>query len=339
MLFAISVSIFFYRHKLRWNTVFRFLKKAVIAALVIVFIINLCYYFADTFVPFSKFKFESIGFQQLQKQFSWFGFIRVPLPSNYVYALDMLHYQQEYGGGKYDSTYSGIFINGNYTTHGSFWFFYLLEMLYKFPLIILLLLLMFVFLSFNIINKSTFFQTYIFIIIPVTWFLVILSFFNPFQTGIRHIILIIPLLYLCAGLSIQHIVKQWRFKPVIWITLAYFVVSLIVYHPYYFAYTNEIISNKKLVYKKLADSSINYGQNDSAVAKHLKLEPILKTPTAQPDTGWFIVNIDAFVNLRKWPQWRYDWLQNNFEPVNVYEYVNLVFHITDEDLKRKGLSR
>ena len=303
--------------------------------LVQLFVINAAYYFYHTGIPFGTYPFVSEKFISLQKGLPAFARIRIPLPAPFIQGVDMLQQHAEWGGCQSTSTYNGIWLFDKVTCRGPLWYYYLVVGLFKLPLFIWLLIIMAIISLFRTkqFDKIAWSLTWL----PVIYFLLILSFLNPFQIGIRHAIILLPFLYLGITPVINHFVKRrkWFFISLLFLH----GISIVRFAPNIIAYTNELLWNKTKVYHIIRDSSLDYGQADKWVNAFLKNNPTYKRPANLPDTGKFVLNIGALFADRDGERNNVTWLPKNFEPVGNYRFNILLFSITEDDLKKKGLIR
>jgi len=203
---------------------------------------------------------------------------------------------------------------------------------YKTPLFILLLLAALLFYSIGKKQKQ-FDSDKLYYLVPLFYFLLTLSFFNSFQIGIRHIILIFPFMYLAIGGLIFTLMEtKWRY--IFFTLMAVHFTLLFTVFPHWMAYTNEILWDKTKVVEHIVDCSVDYGQSDGFLNKFIKEHPEYKYPSATPASGKFIVELR---NLGH--EWRSDpdpfaWLRENFKPAGEYATVFLLYDIKEADLKK-----
>jgi hypothetical protein len=119
--------------------------------------------------------------------------------------------------------------------------------------------------------------------------------------------------------------------------ILYSAISIFFYYPFIIPYTNELITDKKMVYTKFVDSSIDYGQADSSITGFIAANPGYKIQSPVPDTGKYAVVMSQVVNnyLRK--DNPYNWYQK-MKPKGLYRYVVLLYDIKQDDLIKAGFS-
>jgi len=337
ILASIAIIQFSALRAISWKTVRFAAAKAFVSIIIILLVINTVYYFRHSFVPIGQYHFRSGSFKNLQASWSFFKWLPIPVPENYLYAVDLLKFNEFLKYGDPLRTYPGNYFFGEYRDSGRFWYYYLVAGFFKMP--ISTLIFMFISLVFGALNfsKKQFLQTYSFFVVPIIGFFLVLTIVNPFQIGVRYLLVIWPSIYLSMGYGFVKIdqIKGWWILN--WVAPVYLFFSVAFYFPWVMAYTNELIIDKKTVYKKMADTNIDYGQARIEINNILKQHPEIKFASEKPDTGWILIDDLQLVNPRHYYQNPYNWLYANFEPVAQFQFVNLLFHISETDLKNKGL--
>src|SRR5947209_10368350 len=101
-------------------------------------IINLGFYFHQTRLPIADYHFMSHLFIQVKEIIhSW---MPLPFPRPFIEGLDMAKYYDQLGGGYQESSFGNVTILGHSATGGSFWYYYLISILYKTPVSYFILL-------------------------------------------------------------------------------------------------------------------------------------------------------------------------------------------------------
>ena len=296
--------------------------------IIVLVIINLAYFGEGSFRTLSRSQFQSSSFQSLART-PFVKDIPVPLPYSYVQGLDMLQFHGEIGAGHPESTHHGTFIGNASKEQGGFWYYYLYTGFYKIPITTLLLIIIGVVACF-VQFRNEFLNKHIWYLIPFVFFFVILSCFNPFQSGFRHFLLIYPFCFLLIAAAISFMQKKIRLTRSITIAfLGYAFISTALFFPWLISYTNEFITDKKTVFRKLKDSSIDYGQNSSQLQKFIKDNPGLSPLTNMPAPGKYIVSAFHLINYKD--RYNASWL-TKFEPVSHYQYSMFIFNISEADI-------
>jgi Dolichyl-phosphate-mannose-protein mannosyltransferase len=290
-------------------------------------VINSGFLFSKTFMPLGNFTFSSQLFLQLQQLLpSW---LPVPFAEAFITGLDMAKYYDQLGGGltgNPESSFANVTILNQSSTGGNFWYYYFVSVFYKTPITYFVLIGLAIYVSFKKKLVSSFTQIEWFLILPVIYYLLLMSFMYKTQCGIRHIIFIYPLLFVYCG-SAVHLFNSTKVKIVLTAQLIYLVGSVLFYYKNYYAYTNEFCYNKLAAYKKVGASNINFNQGFKALNKYLAENPTVKYAPQAPAKGVFVVMLDEYMDI--WNTGKYKWLQQ-YEPVaSVAEGCFLVFNISE----------
>jgi 4-amino-4-deoxy-L-arabinose transferase-like glycosyltransferase len=84
--------------------------------------------------------------------------------------------------------------------------------------------------------------------------------------GIRHIMPIVPLLFIITGYALTQMPK---FKYLFMVLFAWMAISFIISYPYYLNYYNEFAGGSYNGYKIAADSNTDWGQDLKRIADYI----------------------------------------------------------------------
>lgn len=285
-------------------------------------IICTAHFFYQVFLPMSDYSFMSSTFKNWQPAFSW---LPIPLPSSYLCSLDAVMYFDQLGGGVQNSLNGAPYILGQTSIKG-FWFYYFVVLLFKVPIPILLVWLGSLFLIPVNFKRSFFFRHEIFLLLPVLYFLIYMNFFYSTQVGIRHIIIIFPLLFVFAGRFITKIFESKK-QFILYLMLIYTTISVCNYFPHFLPYTNEFIMNKKLAYRKIADTNLCYGEGKNYLEKYLTENPEAILLPEKPISGKIVMEVNEMLNMNIRTVGKYDWI-HELIPVDHIHSQYLIFEVT-----------
>lgn len=155
--------------------------------------------------------------------------------------------QKEYG--------QSVYLLGQYSTHG-WWYFYPLTILMKTTVPILILL------PFSVILLTRSDHSYkgvtlLFLLAPIASYILVFS-ISGYSVALRYLLPIYPFAFIMIG-AIGEKVNQYRTYLVVaalWHGVSSFAVS-----PHYLAYFNEIFGGPGQGYRYLADSNLDWGQD------------------------------------------------------------------------------
>jgi len=269
--------------------------RLVVLGIVVLFMINLGFLFNHPGKSLEEFKLASHSFTGLQSSF--IGSIPLPLPAPYIIGLDQTTYMNELGAGD-PNVSDANYLLGEKRTGTGFWYYYLVVFVFKTPLASLLLFIAAVVFLFIRKKKQGHPSTMLFLLGLIFYFLLVLGFQNNVQIGIRHALMVYPLLYVLAGFIVQLPFYQKRTK---WLSSLLVIYSLVTYYYFYpnlISYSNELIPIKKDAYKIMADSNLDFGQGKYALEKYLRKHPDVQIIGAQPGKrGNFVIGVNDYLDL------------------------------------------
>ena len=326
----LSLIILIYRRSLisNWK---KNLVRLLIFLIIQVVVINTAYLFNGTGQRLENYHFRSRFFQSIQS-FPVLNKIPLPLPVPYVEGFDVTYHMLELGAG-HPLVSGKNYLLGETRTHQGFWYYYLVVLLFKIPIPYLFVLLLAAWLF---LKGKKFLITSAAFIICFTglYYLLLFSFINEVQIGIRHILLLFGLAYVLAG---RVVLVNWQpsVKKIAFGFIAlYSIATFYFYFPNLISYTNELILDKKDAYRLIADTNIDYGQGNFRALDFLDKHKDVKYADTVPAAGKFIIGINYYLDLDG--SGKFLWLKN-FKPVGHVNHCYLVFDIKKEDLEKKPL--
>ena len=175
-----------------------------------------------------------------------------------------------------------------------------------------------------------------FLLWPILFYTIYFNFFFTAQMGLRHYLIVFPLLYVFAG----GLFKGWGSftrtqKGLSFVLASYLIASVISYYPNYLGYLNEIIWDRKMAYKYLADSNLDWGQDYFTLMEykneHQEVKKAPWIPSKLKKTATYFVDVNLLVGVFNGPT-PYAWLRENFEPVGMIAPSYLLFEITPDEM-------
>jgi hypothetical protein len=254
------------------------------------------------------------------------------LPSDYISSFDRLLYNAAQGGGPtYEQTYPGVNILGRYFVSGPVWYYYVAGLLFKMPLLVISLMITAIVMLANRSASLQLLKRHVHIWLPAAVFFVLLSVTNPFQIGMRHIMPVLPFVYLVVAPVVVSFWQQYR-KLACGVLLLH-LLSVGRYGASMLSYTNELVWNKKDVYRYLCDSSVSYGTGKKRAAKFMMDNTGYKYLPYVPVAGNIIIPVDALTGKRVAGVNNATWLLA-FEPEGHYRYGHLLYQISEDELRK-----
>ncbi len=293
------------------------------------FVINAGFLFIGTNTRLVDFYFLSAPFRSLQELLP--GWLPIPFPNAFITGLDMAKYYDHLGGGDYYKSGSGnVTILGRSVSFGSFWYYYFVSLFYKTPIPSILFTATGVWFIAKYRSWKQFVTNEFFLVLPILFYILYMSFLYRSQVGIRQIIFIYPLCYILCGSILSHL--RTPASRIIIVGLGiYLIVSTLIYWKNYYPYTNEFILNKKMAYRYVGASNLEFHQGGKFFAAYLKQHPEVRMATENPDTGTFLIIPNDYLDI--WNLHRYDWL-SHIEPSGHVAFDGLLITVTAADLKR-----
>ncbi len=322
--FLIGLFLFF-RKKFLFQRLKLFFFKALFVCGIVVVVINIGFQFQQTGLTLKSYEFRSSFFKNIQANSFLLGAIPMPFPKPYIQGLDLTKNIDEMGGGRPESS-DKIYILGESRKGRGFWYYYFVVLFFKTPIPIIASTILFSLFFLKRKNK-TYTVDELVLIFMITYFLVYFDFFYRSQVGVRHIIMIFPLLYVLIGSVVSKLLSKKILLPGF---IIYMIGSFYYYYPNLIAYTNEFILPKRNAYKFIADSNIDYNQSDFWLKKYLTEHPEIRMAVSAPQTGLVVVGINEYLDLKD--EHKYNWLKN-FTPVKQVCHSYLLFDISAKDLQ------
>jgi hypothetical protein len=340
----------------------RFLQYSAALALAAVLIINLGFSFEKTFTRLGDYQFESEAFKSLQTHSEMLRSIPVPLPYSYLSGLDMGAYKRESGYGNGPTYLLGELGADNGYNKG-FKEYYIVAFLYKAPLATQVLLVLAVIALFRRRSWRELSQNEAFLLVPCLFYFVMFSFFNA-QLGIRYLLMIFPFLFVFASSVIAVPVggpvadnralsqdgSGARGRLLASGLVVYLLASNLSYFPHYLSYFNELLTDRTMGYKILADSNLDWGQNDNYIQQYLDQNPQavlvddrigrlrLRNSQGELEPGKFaggqvVISANDLLGVMGNP-YTFEWLRKNRQPHGHVAYSHLLFEFQAEELDR-----
>ncbi|MDP8234776.1 MAG: glycosyltransferase family 39 protein [Candidatus Erginobacter occultus] len=288
--------------------------------------INVGFLFHGTFTPLDEYNFKSLSWQTIQSQSGLLGQVPLPLPTLYLEGPDDRKWEEETG------EHANNYLFGELRNPGYFPGYFFWAYLYKVPLALQLTIILSGIVYLKNRRSYAFRKNEIFLWVPILLFTIYLNFFLFIQSGFRFIIPVFPLLLVMGG----NLLKNWQAfsraaRIGIGLLSTCLIVSVLSYFPHYLSYFNELVWDRKLAYKILADSNLGWGQNRNYLDRYRSEHPeVIFSPT-YPRAGRIVLRANDLVGLFRPGEYR--WLRENFEPVDHVAYTYLVYDVTPESLQ------
>jgi len=324
------------RQSLTWNLWHLSIVIVFFAAVNIV-IINLGFGFTGVGTALSRYTLKDPLFKKLQAT----PIVRnlpLPLPVPYVQGLDLVKFEERMG-----EAWGNIYMAGHLrinhhdgTLHG-FPGYYFYAAFFKVPIakqIIFLVALFGYFFSRRQPTLPELRREEIFLLIPILIYWIYFNFLFNAQIGIRHVLPVFALATIfCGRFLATPASKIRRYTAVILIVWA--AVSAVSYYPHFISYFNEFVPDRKLAYRHLADSNLDWRGNEWYLKEYVRRHPGVIVDPRKPQGGRIVVPINALVGVNRNPE-EYRWLRERFTPVDQIAYSYLVYDVPNQMLQRNS---
>jgi hypothetical protein len=171
------------------------------------------------------------------------------------------------------------------------------------------------------------------LLIPILFFTLYFNLLFSINTGIRYYLVLFPLLYIFCG----SLFRNWNDfsrlqRTTSGLLVTWLILSTLSYFPNYMPYFNEFLPDRRMAYKILADSNIDYGQSEYALNDFLASHPEAVYNPTTPTSGLLVLSINDLVGVFGRPQ-DFTWLRENFEPDDTIAHTYLIYNISAEEIE------
>lgn len=329
ILFAVASLVVLIRKKAVFSKMKLNIVRLILLGIVVAFIINLGFLFNHPGKSLNDMQLTSQSFIKLRNSF--IGSIPLPLPEPYVIGLDQTTYMNEIGAGD-PNVSDANYLLGQTRTGTGFWYYYLVVFIFKTPLTLLLMMIGAIIFLFVRKKNQGHPSTMLFLIGIIFYFLFVLGVQSNLQIGIRHAIMVYPILLVLAGFITTLPFFQKNSKIFLVVISVYSLASYYFFYPNLLSYSNELIMDKKNAYKVMADSNLDIGQGIYSLEKYLRSHPDVSVIPKTPQKGKFVIGINDYLNLKG--NNAYSWIYP-YKPISHVDHCFLLFDVTDTDLNKK----
>jgi len=325
----------------RWHRLLSVSRRWIIViaffSVVSVLMINLGFGFDGIGTPLSGYTFKDPFFKKLQAT-PIVGNLPLPLPVPYVQGLDLVKFEERMG-----QAFGNIYMAGRVrlnrhdgTLHG-FPGYYFYAAFFKVPIATQIIFLVALFRYFSRRGQPTarrFRYEEIFLLVPILFYWVYFNFFFSAQIGIRHVLPVFALATIFCGRFLAAPESRLRRYTAV-ILVVWTAASALSYYPHFISYFNEFVPDRKLAYRHLADSNLDWRGNDWYLTEYIRRHPGVIVDPRKPTSGRIVVPVNALVGVNRNPE-EYRWLRDHFMPVDHIAYSFLVYDVPKEVLPQGG---
>jgi 4-amino-4-deoxy-L-arabinose transferase-like glycosyltransferase len=289
-------------------------------------VMNLAYCFDRPFRRLSSYNFESSTFNRLQATVVLRA-LPIPVPYPFLQGLDMMKAREANG-----ATYGNVYLLGTLRSvsdpqfHG-FKSYYAVALFFKEPIPLQLLFMLGLIWIYRNRTGAKFFECEFPLLAAGAFLFAWLSLFSKAQVGIRHILPVLAIETIIAGAAFSGFTQFTKRRKLMLAGLVgWLAVSTFSYYPDLIPYTNEWVGDRKLTYRIVADSNVDWGQNQDRVDRFLKQNPSVKLNPDHFVSGMVLVNVNRLVGV--WPRDKEPlfWLQQ-YRPIGHVGYAHLLYQV------------
>jgi 4-amino-4-deoxy-L-arabinose transferase-like glycosyltransferase len=308
----------------------RLLAFTAIAGASFVATINVVYSFDRTFTPVGSYRFQSPLFSQFQK-LTFLSRVPIPFPYPFLQGLDMTKHIEETG-----SCCGNIYLLGEVRdprklSFQGFKSYYAVALFFKEPIALQGLFLCGLVWIWRNRRLGDFLFGEGLLLAAVAILVLWLSFFDKAQIGIRHILPALAVEIVIAGASFSHFSSKPRVEKVaLSILILWLAVSSASYYPHMIPYMNEWVADRRLSYRVLADSNLDWGQDRAVVDEFIRKNPDVILDPEVPTAGRILVSANRLTGVLPWNP-REIWLAKQYRPVAHVGYAHFLFVVPAEE--------
>ena len=322
-----SLIVSLKRREVFWPVMWKSIGYTALIALTALFVINIAFYFDRSGTALREYQFQSVFFNSLQNKFPRASRLPIPLPYSYLQGLDAVLFRERSGGG-----HGPIYLLGNLSGNG-FLGYYIIASFLKIPIPILVFFFVSLWDWVRSFQSKEFVSKEMYLLLPALLYSLYFNFFNQAQIGIRFYLVIFPVFIIFSA----RIFCKWRNfsrkgKFLFLLAGSFLLISVFSYYPDYISYFNEIVFNRDTAYRYLADSNLDWGQNDEDLKEFINQNPDFQLNPTAPTPGKIIVGTNQYLGILGSPE-NYRWLRDQFKPTDTFQQTHLIFDIPQSNLE------
>ena len=312
-----------------------FLVSALFAG-VSILIINLGFGFDGFGTPLSKYTFKDAFFKTLQAT-PILANLPVPLPVPYLQGLDLCKFEERMGQAWGNLYMAGVLhVNHHDGTLRGFPGYYFYAAMFKVPIATQVIFFMALFWYFWRRDKASraLRREEIFLLVPMLVYWMYFNFLFKAQIGIRHILPVFALGIIFCGRLLARPESKLRNCAAV-VLVSWVAMSTLSYYPHFISYFNEFILDRKMAYRRLADSNLDWGGNQWYLDDYIRRHPGTIVDPRKAQAGRIVVPVNALVGVNRDPN-EYRWLREHFVPIDHIAYSYLVYDVPMQMLPRNS---
>ncbi len=302
-----------------------------------ILVINVGFGFDGFGTPLSKYRFKDTFFKTIQAT-PIIANLPLPLPVPYLQGLDLCKFEEKMGQGWGNLYMAGkVRINHHDGTLRGFPGYYFYAALFKVPIATQVIFLVALFTYFWRRDQAAgaLRREEVFLLMPMLIYWTYFNFFFNAQIGIRHVLPVFALGIIFCGRLLAKPESKLR-NCIAVVLVSWVAASTLSYYPHFISYFNEFVLDRKMAYRHLADSNLDWRGNQWYLTDYIRHHPGTIVDPRKPQAGRIVVPVNALVGVNRDPE-EYRWLREHFTPVDHIAYSFLVYDVPKERLPQTGL--
>jgi hypothetical protein len=210
---------------------------ALVFVLLSLLVVNVGFLFNKTLTPLDQYSFSSTPFRSVQSSAGVLGQLPLPVPYPYIQGLDMVVEHE-----RTNSNHGWIYLLGRLRQGEGFAGYYFYACLYKLPLATQAILLAAAVAYVVRRRRFHFFKNEAVLFWPTVFFAIYFNFFYRAQIGIRHFLVVFPLLFVLSGSLLEKGAALTKaMAAALSVAIIAAILSALSYYPHFLPYFNELV--------------------------------------------------------------------------------------------------
>jgi hypothetical protein len=274
--------------------------------------------------PLESYAFKSALFKTLQEHAGWAGRIPLPVPRPFLEGIDWVRFNEVTGVAR-----GPAYLFGE-TSREGFPNYYAIVFFFKTPLALWMLLIAALGSLLPRGQRRTA-RDELFLLLPAAFFFLYFNQASRAQMGMRFLLPILPLLAVfCGRLVPLARGRAWR-AGLLAAAGATLAVSTLSYYPHTLSYFNELAGDRRLHYRLLADSNLDWGQSEGFIRDYVRQHPDTQVNPAVPGPGRVAISANLLTGILYPEMFAWARMLREREPEEHVAYSYLIYTLSAED--------
>lgn len=309
------------------------LTQLVVIGAACALMINGAYLFNKTGTPLRDYAFMSDEFRQMRDRGGVLSALPVPLPKPYVQGFDISRDNDKKHNLRGRSYLFGKTRTAGETPQGRFENYYFFVLLFKTPIALMALFGLAV--GDSLRQRKELREEAVILGLGIVAFFCFFNYFVVAQLGVRHLLMIFPLMHVWCGRLAQPSADEKRGQWVaVAVLTAYLAVSSLSYFDHHLSYFNELVGRRVTAYKLLSDSNIDWKQNERLIQRYKENHPEIQINPGVPVRGKVAISVLLLTGVLGSKDSWFEWIRTNLEPAGHVGYSYIIFNIDQSSFEK-----